>query len=68
MLRRPGHDNSSSKSRHLLYLQLRKSILENQILCGDDNLIELGGLALQREMGNFQSSVSALFNGKEIFE
>lgn len=41
------------ESRHLLYLQLRKSILESQIMCNDDDLIHLGGLALQAEMGIF---------------
>lgn len=44
---------ASVESRHLLYLQLRKSILESQIMCNDDDLIHLGGLALQAEMGNF---------------
>jgi hypothetical protein len=38
-------------------LQLRKSILENQILCTDDDLITLGGLALQSEIGDFKENV-----------
>lgn len=50
---------SSLESRHLLYLQLRKSILESQILCTDDDLITLGGLALQAEVGDFKQVVSA---------
>lgn len=49
---------SSLESRHLLYLQLRKSILESQILCNEDDLIALGGLALQAEIGDFQPKVS----------
>lgn len=48
---------SSLESRHLLYLQLRKSILESQVLCTDDDLISLGGLALQAEIGDFKQSV-----------
>lgn len=47
---------SSLESRHLLYLQLRKSILESQILCADEDLIELGGLALQAEIGDCVST------------
>lgn len=45
------------ESRHLLYLQLRKSVLESQIVCNDDDLIHLGGLALQAEIGDFQHSM-----------
>lgn len=45
-------------SRHTLFLQLRKSILENHIVCTDDDLITLGGLALQAEVGDFQDEVS----------
>jgi tyrosine-protein phosphatase non-receptor type 13 len=48
------------ESRHTLYLQLRKSVLENHILCTDDDLITLGGLALQAEVGDFQEEVSGL--------
>lgn len=47
----------SLESRHTLFLQLRKSILENHIVCTDDDLITLGGLALQAEVGNFQDEV-----------
>lgn len=49
---------SSLESRHLLYLQLRKSILESHILCNDEELISLGGLALQSEVGDFIEPVS----------
>ncbi|EDS42478.1 conserved hypothetical protein [Culex quinquefasciatus] len=45
---------SCLESRHLLYLQLRKSILERQVLCSEDDLIALGGLALQVEVGSFK--------------
>lgn len=45
------------ESRHLLYLQLRKSVLEKQILCTEDDQILLGGLALQAEVGDFQENV-----------
>lgn len=47
----------SIESRHTLFLQLRKSILENHIVCTDDDLITLGGLALQAEVGDFQDDV-----------
>ncbi|XP_063704229.1 LOW QUALITY PROTEIN: uncharacterized protein LOC134833731 [Culicoides brevitarsis] len=45
---------NSIDSRHLLYLQLRKNVLEQQILCTEDDLITLGGLALQAEIGDFK--------------
>lgn len=48
---------SSVDSRHLLYLQLRKNVLEQQILCTEDDLITLGGLALQAEIGDFKDFV-----------
>lgn len=47
----------SLDSRHTLYLQLRKQLLENHIICTDDDLITLGGLALQAEVGDFQEEV-----------
>ncbi|KAG5673931.1 hypothetical protein PVAND_003932 [Polypedilum vanderplanki] len=47
----------SLESRHTLYLQLRKSVLENHIICTDDDLITLGGLALQAEVGDFQEEM-----------
>lgn len=51
---------SSLESRHLLYLQLRKSILERHILCTDDDLISLGGLALQAEVGDFTELMKSI--------
>ncbi|XP_008201547.1 FERM and PDZ domain-containing protein 2 isoform X1 [Tribolium castaneum] len=42
-----------SQARHLLYLQLRRSILEHQLPCSFSQLIELDGLALQAEFGNY---------------
>ncbi|XP_055676578.1 uncharacterized protein LOC129785936 [Lutzomyia longipalpis] len=48
---------SSLESRHTLYLQLRKSILERHILCTDDDLITLGGFALQAEVGDFRENM-----------
>lgn len=53
-------DFSSLESRHFLYLQLRKSVLENQVNCTDDDLITLGGLALQAEIGDFKENVSKI--------
>ncbi|KAK4881258.1 hypothetical protein RN001_004577 [Aquatica leii] len=43
----------SAPSRHLLYLQLRRSILEYQLPCTYSQLIDFGGLALQAEFGDF---------------
>lgn len=51
------HAPSSLQSRHLLYLQLRKNVLEQQVLCTEDDLITLGGLALQAEVGDFKDTV-----------
>lgn len=47
----------SSQARHLLYLQLRRSILEYQLPCSLNEIIELNGLALQAEFGNFKERV-----------
>lgn len=41
----------------MLYLQLRKSVLEKHILCTDDDLITLGGFSLQAEVGDFLDNV-----------
>lgn len=41
----------------MLYLQLRKNVLEQQVLCTEDDLITLGGLALQAEVGDFKDKV-----------
>lgn len=51
----------SLESRHLLYLQLRKSVLERQILCTDEDLIALCALALQAEVGDFDENVSSFW-------
>ncbi|XP_055377864.1 uncharacterized protein LOC129609770 [Condylostylus longicornis] len=51
---------SSLQTRHMLYLQLRKNILEKLILCSDDDLIVLGGLALQAEMGDYKKNMEFL--------
>lgn len=53
---------SSLESRHLLYFQLRKSVLERQILCNEDDLITLGGIALQAEIGDFNENVCSFYN------
>lgn len=36
---------------------MRKNVLEQQILCTEDDLITLGGLALQAEIGDFKDFV-----------
>ncbi|CAH0553791.1 unnamed protein product [Brassicogethes aeneus] len=41
------------QARHLLYLQLRRSILEHQLPCSFTQLIELNGLALQAEFADY---------------
>lgn len=40
-------------SKHLLYLQLRHDILEERTLCDEDQCVELSGLALQAEYGDY---------------
>lgn len=54
----------SAQARHLLYLQLRRSILEYQLPCSLNQIIELNGLALQAEFGNFKERVpnTVIFN------
>ncbi|KDR18574.1 Tyrosine-protein phosphatase non-receptor type 13 [Zootermopsis nevadensis] len=39
--------------KHLLYLQLRRNLLEQQIQCNIDQHIALSGLALQSEFGDY---------------
>lgn len=50
-----------SQARHLLYLQLRRSILEHQLPCSFSQLVELDGYALQAEFGDFNERVSFFF-------
>lgn len=45
-------------SKHLLYLQIRRCILEQQLVCPYPELINLTGLALQAEFGNYNVNVS----------
>lgn len=51
-----------TQARHLLYLQLRRSILEHQLPCSFTQLIELNGLALQAEFGDFNERVNYFLN------
>ncbi|XP_058789328.1 uncharacterized protein LOC131663163 isoform X2 [Phymastichus coffea] len=43
-------------SKHLLYLQIRRCILEQQLVCPLAQLINLTGLALQAEFGNYNAN------------
>ncbi|XP_034947803.1 uncharacterized protein [Chelonus insularis] len=43
-------------SKHLLYLQIRRCILEQQLVCTLPQLINLTGLALQAEFGNYNEN------------
>ena len=43
--------------KHLLYLQLRRSLLEQQIRCLTDQHVSLSGLALQAEFGDYSDQV-----------
>lgn len=47
----------SAQARHLLYLQIRRSILEHQLPCSFRQIIELNGLALQTEFGDYAEKV-----------
>ncbi|KAL8186794.1 UNVERIFIED_CONTAM: hypothetical protein K2H54_011643, partial [Gekko kuhli] len=40
-------------TRHQFYLQLRKDLLEERLLCSDETALQLGALALQAEMGTY---------------
>lgn len=44
-------------TRHLLYLQLRRCILEHQLPCSFGQIVELNGLALQAEFGDYNQRV-----------
>ncbi|GFR71734.1 tyrosine-protein phosphatase non-receptor type 13 [Elysia marginata] len=46
-------------SHHLLYLQLRRDVLEERVMVDPDVLFKLAGLALQAEYGNFSSRETA---------
>ncbi|XP_066594584.1 tyrosine-protein phosphatase non-receptor type 13-like [Prorops nasuta] len=43
-------------SKHLMYLQLRRCILEQQLMCSFPDLVNLIGLALQAEFGNHNAN------------
>jgi hypothetical protein len=43
--------------KHLLYLQLRRSLLEQQIQCLTEQHVSLSGLALQAEFGDYSDQV-----------
>ncbi|XP_031358512.1 uncharacterized protein LOC116182151 [Photinus pyralis] len=43
----------SHQARHMLYLQLRRCILEYQLPCTYAQLMDFGGLALQAEFGDY---------------
>ncbi|XP_060057907.1 FERM and PDZ domain-containing protein 2 [Erinaceus europaeus] len=42
-----------SQTRHQFYLQLRQDILEENLYCNDETLLQLGVLALQAEFGSY---------------
>lgn len=44
--------------KHQLYLQLRRCLLEQQIVCDLTTYIMLGGLALQAEFGDYSVEVN----------
>ena len=46
-------------SRHLLYLQLRRDILEERAHCTSDECMNLAGLALQAEYGDYNKTTCA---------
>lgn len=52
----------NTQTRHLLYLQLRRSILEYQLPCSYQQLIELNGYALQAEFGDYNRKVIKYYN------
>ncbi|XP_041518966.1 FERM and PDZ domain-containing protein 2-like [Microtus oregoni] len=45
------------RTRHQLYLQLRKDVLEERLYCNDETLLQLGVLALQAEFGSYPKEV-----------
>lgn len=56
-----------TQARHLLYLQLRRSILEHQLPCSFTQLVELDGLALQAEFGDYDDRVCQKKNKQDLF-
>ncbi|KAM4702912.1 FERM and PDZ domain-containing protein 2 [Rhinophrynus dorsalis] len=44
-----------SATKHLIYLQLRKDILEERLFCSRDTALYMGSLALQNEVGDYSS-------------
>lgn len=46
--------------KHLLYLQLRRCLLERQLRCETKDMMTLAGLALQAEFGDFNIEVILL--------
>lgn len=50
-----------TQARHFLYLQLRRSVLEHQLPSTFSQIIELNGLALQAEFGNYREGMKNYF-------
>ncbi|XP_017653915.1 FERM and PDZ domain-containing protein 2 isoform X2 [Nannospalax galili] len=48
-----------SLTRHQLYLQLRKDILEERLYCDSETLLQLGVLALQAEFGSYPKKMES---------
>ena len=42
-----------SMSRHQLYLQLRHDLLEERLLCNEEKILALNGVAIQAEYGDY---------------
>ena len=53
-----------ASSHHLLYLQLRRDILEERVIVDPDHLFKLAGLALQAEYGDFSKEKSSPAEGQ----
>ncbi|XP_066151997.1 tyrosine-protein phosphatase non-receptor type 13-like [Euwallacea fornicatus] len=49
------------QARHYLYLQLRRSVLEHQLPSSFSQIIELNGLALQAEFGDYREGAKSYF-------
>ncbi|KAK0044239.1 tyrosine-protein phosphatase non-receptor type 13 [Biomphalaria pfeifferi] len=49
-------DFRHTSSYHLLYLQLRRDVVEDRVSCSSDVLAKLAGLALQVEFGNYDEA------------
>uniref|UniRef100_A0A0X3P228 Band 4.1-like protein 1 n=1 Tax=Schistocephalus solidus TaxID=70667 RepID=A0A0X3P228_SCHSO len=64
----PVEDFYQEISQYLLYLQLRRDLVQGRLLCPPEELYTLGALIVQAELGDAPDDPSASYNDSHISE